>query len=153
MAVVTMSKIQKLKAIHNTWQPQTKRTVAVVTMSKIQKLKAIHNRAITQIVRGFSCCDDVKDTKIESHSQPKGQRSKVQQAVVTMSKIQKLRAIHNGLLKEVMDFLTVVTMSKIQKLRAIHNTVFVFKVNLYTVVTVSKIQKLRAIHNTRCPAK
>ena len=41
--VVTMSKIEKLKAIHNVWLHLLEKALDVVTMSKIEKLKAIHN--------------------------------------------------------------------------------------------------------------
>ena len=67
------------------------------------------------------CCDDVKDTKNESHSQLRAAGQLIAQPVVTMSKILKMKAIHNilhqvdGLVKPV------VTMSKILKMKAIHN--------------------------------
>ena len=41
--VVTMSKIEKMKAIHNLRQIYVKNMIDVVTMSKIEKMKAIHN--------------------------------------------------------------------------------------------------------------
>ena len=41
---MTMSKIGKMKAIHNLQQTFQRMAFAVVTMSKIGKMKAIHNR-------------------------------------------------------------------------------------------------------------
>ena len=41
------------------------------------------------------CCDDVKDRKNESHSQRLGLQESAKAAVVTMSKIGKMKAIHN----------------------------------------------------------
>ena len=45
--------------------------------------------------RVTSCCDDVKDTKNESHSQLSRLSIRLTGAVVTMSKILKMKAIHN----------------------------------------------------------
>ncbi len=42
------------------------------------------------------CCDDVKDTKNESHSQRSRLWGAPTDAVVTMSKILKMKAIHNS---------------------------------------------------------
>ena len=43
-AVVTMSKVVKMKAIHNFGFDIYEYADAVVTMSKVVKMKAIHNR-------------------------------------------------------------------------------------------------------------
>ena len=69
VAVVTVSKIQKTKAIHNTADQWAANNSAVVTVSKIQKTKAIHNKCRRILSFRFCCCDGVKDTKNESHSQ------------------------------------------------------------------------------------
>ena len=47
--VVTMSKIGKMKAIHNREQRNYRRGPGVVTMSKIGKMKAIHNLASASV--------------------------------------------------------------------------------------------------------
>ena len=41
--VVTLSKIEKMKAIHNNMKTFIRFVCDVVTLSKIEKMKAIHN--------------------------------------------------------------------------------------------------------------
>ena len=91
-----MSKIEKLKAIHNIFASVSQTIMDVVTMSKIEKLKAIHNGWFVLLNCVARCCDDVKDRKIESHSQLYYFRFLTEIDVVTMSKIEKLKAIHNS---------------------------------------------------------
>ena len=67
------------------------------------------------------CCDDVKDTKNESHSQQPADEPEELHAVVTMSKILKMKAIHNVSCRSTLTSEAVVTMSKILKTKAIHN--------------------------------
>ncbi len=102
---------------------------------------------IISLLRISYCCDDVKDTKNESHSQRLAVYSVVRPTVVTMSKIQKMKAIHNSFQTFAIASSTVVTMSKIQKMKAIHNHIKPRKTSKQTVVTMSKIQKMKAIHN------
>ena len=64
-----------------------------------------------------------------------------------MSKVRKMRAIHNfGTLAE-KEGNAVVAMSKVRKMRAIHNGERVEKHGLQAVVAMSKVRKMRAIHN------
>ena len=63
-------------------------------------VKDTKNESHSQPPSGFAqrrkrCCDDVKDTKNESHSQLTGRAARWATGVVTMSKIQKMKAIHN----------------------------------------------------------
>ena len=46
MDVVTLSKIEKMKAIHNRLELYCEVRQDVVTLSKIEKMKAIHNGEI-----------------------------------------------------------------------------------------------------------
>ena len=66
---MTLSKIEKMKAIHNDGDPPCLGQADVVTLSKIEKMKAIHN-----------------------HYQP---INNIISDVVTLSKIEKMKAIHN----------------------------------------------------------
>ena len=68
-------------------------------------------------------------------------------AVVTMSKILKMKAIHNCVFRCPKDFCAVVTMSKILKMKAIHNLPRYSPNVCGAVVTMSKILKMKAIHN------
>ena len=52
---------------------------------------------IISLLRISYCCDDVKDTKNESHSQRLYMDLLKTETVVTMSKIQKMKAIHNAM--------------------------------------------------------
>ena len=47
-----MSKIQKMKAIHNAAAAAVFALSTVVTMSKIQKMKAIHNEGVHDLNHG-----------------------------------------------------------------------------------------------------
>ena len=71
------------------------------------------------------CCDNVKDKENESHSQPVPIILLLKTDVVTMSKIKKMKAIHNHALTVMAKTFDVVTMSKIKKMKAIHNFVVV----------------------------
>ena len=44
-AVISLSKIENLKAIHNTESEEVAEESAVISLSKIENLKAIHNSA------------------------------------------------------------------------------------------------------------
>ena len=69
----------------------------------------------------MGCCDVVKDRKNESHSQRIGYGVTRKGDVVTLSKIEKMKAIHNKVLIIHLKLLDVVTLSKIEKMKAIHN--------------------------------
>ena len=45
LAVISLSKIKNLKAIHNVGVPVRRDEIAVISLSKIKNLKAIHNGA------------------------------------------------------------------------------------------------------------
>ena len=64
-----MSKVGKMRAIHNRRSISRRRRSAVVTMSKVGKMRAIHNDGRLTLTHPV--------------------------AVVTMSKVGKMRAIHN----------------------------------------------------------
>ena len=93
------------------------------------------------------CCDVVKDRKNESHSQLRWRNGCTAGTVVTLSKIGKMKAIHNEVEVPLDVVDTVVTLSKIGKMKAIHNQWLSFLLLRLTVVTLSKIGKMKAIHN------
>ena len=68
------------------------------------------------------CCDVVKDRKNESHSQLIYLGRLPGLDVVTLSKIEKMKAIHNNNNGHLSSMLDVVTLSKIEKMKAIHNS-------------------------------
>ena len=43
LTVISLSKIENLKAIHNSWAFITDSSTTVISLSKIENLKAIHN--------------------------------------------------------------------------------------------------------------
>ena len=69
--------------------------------------------------------------------------------VVNLSKIQKMKAIHNCRLSHPAPRSDVVNLSKIQKMKAIHNGLTLSNARSHDVVNLSKIQKMKAIHNRR----
>ena len=69
------------------------------------------------------CCYVVKDRKNESHSQLKLCDNAVEHDVVMLSKIEKMKAIHNKAVIVPVDEIDVVMLSKIEKMKAIHNSV------------------------------
>ena len=75
--VVTLSKIEKMKAIHNKSDLRMLKEADVVTLSKIEKMKAIHNRGLNT--------------------------PELPGDVVTLSKIEKMKAIHNSHSSAMMD--------------------------------------------------
>ena len=172
-AVCSPSKIQSLKAIHNfedftpaqillfavrqrykVWKQFTTRMVilwmdfrlfAVRQRYKVWKQFTTQQRAVKSY---RSCLQSVKDTKFESNSQLLALRLVWLNAVCSPSKIQSLKAIHNGdAVYRVMD-IAVCSPSKIQSLKAIHNGDAVYRVMDIAVCSPSKIQSLKAIHNS-----
>ena len=138
-------------------------------MSKIQFLKAIHNTNINSPYY-FRAVSDVKDTIFESNSQQwmiflkttkscfRCQRYNFWKQFTTyvsifpvavklfpMSKIQFLKAIHNYIFC-LFSIFSLFPMSKIQFLKAIHNLNY-FITFCYKLFPMSKIQFLKAIHN------
>ena len=51
MDVVTLSKIEKMKAIHNKMLDVKLKVDDVVTLSKIEKMKAIHNKSDLRMLK------------------------------------------------------------------------------------------------------
>ena len=120
-AVCSPSKIQSLKAIHNSPGQCNNLSRAVCSPSKIQSLKAIHNCGRRDSPCFRSCLQSVKDTKFESNSQLRQRILRVQRAVCSPSKIQSLKAIHNRRPANNTCPVAVCSPSKIQSLKAIHN--------------------------------
>ena len=83
-------------------------------------MKAIHNLAL-DLGLLLRCCDVVKDRKNESHSQPFSRLTPPNFDVVTLSKIEKMKAIHNPLNTLPACPRDVVTLSKIEIMKATHN--------------------------------
>ena len=69
-----------------------------------------------------------------------------------MSKVKKMKAIHNLAVHLDGDALAVVTMSKVKKMKAIHNDVLPILLEVEAVVTMSKVKKMKAIHNAHARA-
>ena len=67
--VVMLSKLRKMKAIHNHSLCRTTWLHGVVMLSKLRKMKAIHNHQEKPGGAHIRCCDVVKVKKNESHSQ------------------------------------------------------------------------------------
>ena len=93
------------------------------------------------------CCDVVKDRKNESHSQHIIYYIITYIDVVTLSKIEKMKAIHNSSGFIYIIVTDVVTLSKIEKMKAIHNQKRSPSFKNSDVVTLSKIEKMKATHN------
>ena len=91
--------------------------------------------------RRCRCCDDVKGKENESHSQPFPLPRVLDDAVVTMSKVRKMKAIHNVLQFGSSLFAAVATMSKVRKMKAIHNCPVYVRRDRVAVVTMSKVRK------------
>ena len=68
-AVISLSKIENLKAIHNKFSSLKMGKYAVISLSKIENLKAIHNIRNAERLALRSCYQSVKDRKFESNSQ------------------------------------------------------------------------------------
>ena len=77
-----------------------------------------------QRIEGSKCCYQcVKDTILESNSQLRELPRKYDQVVISVSKIQFLKAIHNCNMGHLVPVLVVISVSKIQFLKAIHNNI------------------------------
>ena len=143
---MSLSKIEKMKAIHNasSWFPSIRRCCDVVKDRKNESHSQQYGN-VKNLCQG--CCDVVKDRKNESHSQPDSFDGEEVDDVVTLSKIEKMKAIHNLMLFFLKLYCDVVTLSKIEKMKAIHNTRICLMFHVIDVVTLSKIEKMKAIHN------
>ena len=72
---------------------------------------------------GTRCCQYVKDRNFESNSQRLCHICSIHVVVVSMSKIEISKAIHNEVQNKVLAYSVVVSMSKIEISKAIHNTI------------------------------
>ena len=93
-ALYLITKLQNLKAIHNpshtAWSAKS-----LYLITKLQNLKAIHNEA--ERVAVVRCVvSNYKITKSESYSQPGGVCSAGASQLYLITKLQNLKAIHNG---------------------------------------------------------
>ena len=93
------------------------------------------------------CYQSVKDRKFESNSQLPADKSFSLCTVISLSKIENLKAIHNFRKLKESPQGTVISLSKIENLKAIHNPRKSRKAHRGTVISLSKIENLKAIHN------
>ena len=102
-----------------------------------------------KIKKEMKCCDCFKDTKNESHSQHYLGLPVTQTECCDCFKDTKNESHSQLLVSRLLFVMNVVTVSKIRKMRAIHNSGRRWCSAGFNVVTVSKIRKMRAIHNQR----
>ena len=95
------------------------------------------------------CYQSVKDKKFESNSQHPDHQLSCCCAVISLSKIKNLKAIHNYLPLSSSFPPAVISLSKIKNLKAIHNLIFTPLAISIAVISLSKIKNLKAIHNVR----